>query len=158
VDIPPLSRRKEDIFPLARHFLEHFCRKYNHIKVLSSSVVDLLNEYDWPGNVRELRNLLERMIIMSPESELEISSMPAGSFEDAAVNDAMTDVGLKGSNRQYSFERDFSFHAYMDQCEKDIVCRALESFNSPKKAAEALGIDLSNVYRKMQKHKISVKA
>lgn len=157
VDVPPLCRRKEDIFPLARHFMEYYCRKYNHIKVLSSSVVDLMNEYDWPGNVRELRNFVERMVIMSPESEWEITSVPAGSFGETAARAAAAQAGRSCTDEEHLFTEDFSLRKYMEQCEKDIISHALKRFQSPQKAAKALNVDLSNIYRKMQKYKIRAK-
>ena len=156
VDIPPLCRRKEDIIPLAHHFMEFFCRKYNRIKALSPSVDDLLLEYDWPGNVRELRNFVERMVVLSPESEWEITNMPPGSFK-IVPNNTKSYANQFDAMKEGFFDKDFSLRNYIDQCEKDILCQALNHFHSPKKVATALGIDLSNVYRKMQKYHIDSK-
>ena len=158
VDIPPLRQRKEDITPLVHHFMEYFSRKYSTIKALSPSVIELMNEYDWPGNVRELRNFVERIVVMSPKSEWEIVNVPAGSFGATARSGAAPHLSQPETQSSFLFDPNFSLQAYMDQCEKDVLCRALDHFHSPKKAAQALRLDLSNVYRKMQKYKISRKA
>ncbi len=58
---PPLRQRKEDILPLANHFIEKYARKNNkQIPTLTPQALDLLMQFDWPGNVRELENEMER--------------------------------------------------------------------------------------------------
>lgn len=65
--IPPLRERKEDIAPLAEHFLISFCKSNGQpMKQLSQSALDKLIGYDWPGNVRELSNVIERSVILHP--------------------------------------------------------------------------------------------
>lgn len=65
--IPPLRSRKEDIRPLAKHFIQMTCEN-NHMECVefTDDAYELLEEYSWPGNVRELRNLIERTIILEP--------------------------------------------------------------------------------------------
>ena len=63
IEIPPLRSRREDIFPLARYFLEKFNAKYGLKKILPGQTVDALTRYDWPGNIRELENLIERVVL-----------------------------------------------------------------------------------------------
>ncbi len=63
--LPPLRERKEDIIPLANHFLKEVCQR-NHIslKALSKCAVEKLLSYSWPGNIRELRNVIEYSVVM----------------------------------------------------------------------------------------------
>lgn len=65
VVLPPLRKRKEDIFYLATAFLKDFNKRYNTNKVFNEKILSCFNSYDWPGNVRQLRNAVERMIILS---------------------------------------------------------------------------------------------
>ncbi len=64
--IPPLRERRDDVAPLARHFLEHFANKYQRKSLcgFAPEAEALLRAYDWPGNVRELRNVIERIVVL----------------------------------------------------------------------------------------------
>ncbi|WP_028575551.1 sigma-54-dependent Fis family transcriptional regulator [Desulfonatronovibrio hydrogenovorans] len=75
--IPALRERREDILPLAEHFLEMFCREYEkNIKRISTPAMDLLSQYPWPGNVRELRNCLERSVLLCNEEVIRTYHLP----------------------------------------------------------------------------------
>lgn len=66
--VQPLRERREDILPLAEHFLHAFAKEYGkQIKRISTPALDLLNQYHWPGNARELRNCLERAVLLCNE-------------------------------------------------------------------------------------------
>jgi two-component system nitrogen regulation response regulator NtrX len=68
--VPPLRERPEDIVLLSRHFLQEFAQVHSKaLRSFSDEAVRLLEQYEWPGNVRELRNLVERIVILTPESE-----------------------------------------------------------------------------------------
>lgn len=74
LNIPPLRERVEDIVPLARHFLERFCRENGRtILDLGKDSVQILQRYSWPGNVRELENTMERAAVLSTEKEQTLS-------------------------------------------------------------------------------------
>ncbi len=63
--LPPLRERKEDILPLARHFIETFNLEFRkNVKEISEKAREFLIRYDWPGNVRELKNVIERAMIL----------------------------------------------------------------------------------------------
>src|SRR5262249_37737714 len=83
--VPPLRERKEDIPALAEYFLEEFTRAYGRKpKELMPSALETLNEYHWPGNVRELRNLIERIVILNPQTRIEARHVPLQSSRKAA--------------------------------------------------------------------------
>lgn len=66
ISVPPLHSRREDIEPLARHFLRRACEIAGHpVLEMAGDTLSALQSYDWPGNVRELRNVIERMMILS---------------------------------------------------------------------------------------------
>ncbi len=78
--LPPLRDRPEDIPSLARHFLEHYCIKFNRsCKDIDQESLERLMRYTWPGNVRELENVIERALILSHTSVLRVDEQVLGS-------------------------------------------------------------------------------
>ena len=78
ISVPPLRERTEDIPLLVAHFVRHYAeRSGKEVSEISPSTLRRLNEYPWPGNVRELQNVLERAVITSVGSVLEIDSLAA---------------------------------------------------------------------------------
>jgi len=73
VSLPPLRMRSEDIPQLVRHFINKYARKCGkHIETVSKSTMQILQDYEWPGNVRELEHIIERAVITSQGSALEL--------------------------------------------------------------------------------------
>ena len=73
LEVPPLRERRDDIPPLALHFLHLACRDSGRSTLsLRRAQADALSDYDWPGNVRELRNVIERAVILSPGERLRL--------------------------------------------------------------------------------------
>ncbi|HWV63330.1 MAG TPA: sigma 54-interacting transcriptional regulator, partial [Oxalicibacterium sp.] len=77
IHIPPLRERREDILPLVHQFLEEINRQYALEKRFSEQVLAALFDYDWPGNARELRNMVERLIVTTPDALIRAESLPA---------------------------------------------------------------------------------
>ena len=80
IHIPSLKERKEDIPLLTRHFLLKFNAQFGRkIQDITEGVIESLTAYNWPGNVRELENIIERAVIVSPGTKLDIGdSIPKG--------------------------------------------------------------------------------
>jgi len=75
--LPPLRERKDDIIPLAEHFINHFNREFGkNVKSISKMAEKFLTEYAWPGNIRELKNVIERAIILENEETLLLEHLP----------------------------------------------------------------------------------
>jgi len=75
--VPPLRQRREDVPPLLEHFLERASKQNpGQPKQLSSRAVEKLVGYPWPGNVRELQNIVERLVLMSPGSPIDVDDLP----------------------------------------------------------------------------------
>jgi two-component system nitrogen regulation response regulator NtrX len=138
--IPPLRDRQEDIPLLADHFMAALAREYGRRpKRFDPDAVAALQEYSWPGNVRELRNLVERLMIMVPGER--ISSRDLTFLEHGAP--AANDVGRAVSTA--------TLHEARDQFERDYILRALGAQQGNiSRTAEVLGIERSNLYRKMR--------
>src|SRR4029078_3667640 len=76
--VAPLRERREDIPLLARHFIAELSAEYGkRPKELTREALDLLMTQPWPGNVRELRNIIERLVIMTPGDRIEARHLPA---------------------------------------------------------------------------------
>jgi DNA-binding NtrC family response regulator len=66
IEVPPLRERREDIPPLAAHFVRQSARRMNRPELrMTQAALSELVAYDWPGNVRELQNIVERAVILS---------------------------------------------------------------------------------------------
>src|SRR5205085_4117988 len=77
IRVPALRERPQDVRLLAQYFLEDFCNRNNFKpKVLDDAIYATLETYNWPGNARELRNVIERMVILSPGEQLGRDSIP----------------------------------------------------------------------------------
>lgn len=76
IRVPSLSERKEDIIPLALHFMERFSAKFNKkVKSISTEARKALLAHKWQGNVRELKNIIERAVLLSSGDELDSQSL-----------------------------------------------------------------------------------
>jgi Nif-specific regulatory protein len=75
--IPPLRARKEDVLPLADHFIEKYSREHGKsIRRISTPAIDLLSRYHWPGNVRELENTMERAVLLADGDVIHDHHLP----------------------------------------------------------------------------------
>jgi two-component system, NtrC family, nitrogen regulation response regulator NtrX len=139
--VPPLRDRQEDIPLLADHFMADFAREYGRrLKTFESTARSVLQHYPWPGNVRELRNVIERLMIMVPG---EIISPADLSFLDPAALTRAVTADPAGPRQ--------SLHEARDQFERDLILRTLaEQQGNMSRTAEVLGVERSNLYRKMK--------
>ena len=137
--VPPLRERLEDVPLLAGHFLREFTTAYGRKpKELAPAAVDLLANYHWPGNVRELKNLMERIVIMNPQVEIESRHIPLTS-------------GPGGKVSPRASERFGSLQEVREAAEREYILRKLEETRgNVTRTAELLGMERSNLYRKMR--------
>jgi two-component system nitrogen regulation response regulator NtrX len=138
--VPPLRERPEDIPALVAYFLETFAAEYGQQpKEITPEAAAILQKYSWPGNIRELKNVLERLAIMTPSKVIS----PADLFMPDATR---SDYFLLSSLRDAR-----------DLFERDFIARKLEenSWNISK-TAELLGIERSNLHRKIKGYDIKI--
>lgn len=84
VYLPPLRERKEDIPLLVEYFIDKYCKEVNKVKfTMERETLDLLKSYDFPGNIRELENLIERLVILSPDPVIGPSLLPKEILKEA---------------------------------------------------------------------------
>ena len=138
--VPALRDRAEDIPLLADHFMAEFSREYGRrIKTFEVEALAALQRYPWPGNVRELRNVIERLMIMVLGDV--ISAVDLGFLDPTALRraePAAPSARLK-------------LHEARDRFERDFILRTLaEQQGNMSRTAEALGVERSNLYRRMK--------
>jgi len=144
--VPPLRERKEDIGVLAAYFLGEFTRAYGRKpKELTPAALELLREHRWPGNVRELRNLMERVVILHPQSKVDARHIPP---LQTALQSAQQ---ARKTGKDQATERYGSLQDVREAAERDYILRKLEEAGgNVSRAAELLGLERSNLYRKMK--------
>jgi formate hydrogenlyase transcriptional activator len=140
--LPPLRERPDDIPRLVRHFTHRFARRmHRHIETIPESVMEALVRYPWPGNVRELQNVIERAVILSKGSALQVS------LSDLQALPAGTDGGATPAP------------ITLTDAEREHILAALTAtgwvVGGPKGAATRLGMKRSTLLKKMQKLDIS---
>jgi two-component system nitrogen regulation response regulator NtrX len=136
--VPPLRERVEDVRLLADHFLREFTSSYGRKpKELTEDAYRVLSEYSWPGNVRELKNLMERIVIMNPQVRIDARHIPLNSGRRAAAERTMDHYASLSQVREAA-EREY------------ILKKLEETRGNVTRTAELLGLERSNLYRKMR--------
>ncbi len=148
--VPPLRERSEDIPLLAKHFLAYFCSKESReIKTLEPDAIEALAAYSWPGNVRELKNIVERLVIMSPRQTIALEDLP-GSIQrsgnrDSGAKSYLPANGVSLKQARDDFEREF------------ILQKLQENEGNISRTAEAIEMERSNLHRKIKSYGIEPK-
>lgn len=132
VYLPPLRARIEDIIPLAEYFIDQICIE-NHLekKNLSADAKRKLLNYPWPGNIRELANIIERAVIMGVEKTIKGEHLYLDTSEEYAI------IGKT-----------------IQDVEKQLIIKTLETHQNRAQAAEKLGITLKSLRDKLEEYKL----
>jgi DNA-binding NtrC family response regulator len=86
INLPPLRERREDIEPLANHFLRIYnARIMKEVTAIDYEALQMLLQYDWPGNVRELENVMERAVILARSSTITAAALPMTGSREPSV-------------------------------------------------------------------------
>jgi formate hydrogenlyase transcriptional activator len=141
ISLPPLRERPGDIPRLVRHFMQKFARRMGRqIETIPTDAMDALVRYAWPGNVRELENIIERAVILSPGTTLQI---PDGDLKAAAAQ--ATPAPRSNADG----------HASLAEAEREHILRTLREtdwvLGGPKGAAARLGMKRTTLQSKMKK-------
>ena len=138
VHLPPLCDRREDILPLAEHFLRQHREHYRRpIEGFSPEAIDALRRHSWPGNVRELDHVVERAVLLTSGNTISAFDLALRSAGDASVSARLEELSL-------------------EEVERLLIRKALSRFDgNANRAAEALGLSRSALYRRLQKYGLS---
>jgi DNA-binding NtrC family response regulator len=144
--VPALRERMDDLPILCDHFL----RKYNDengkkVAGMSSAVMEQLMDYPWPGNVRELENVIERGVVLTPDDEIGISSLPR----------SLRETGGMPSSLQ--LPRGLGFYDAVQRFERQLIESALrQSGGIQKQAARKLGLKPTTLHEKIKRLGIQI--
>jgi DNA-binding NtrC family response regulator len=133
IPLPPLRERREDIMPLANHFLRQHAKRYRKdLTGFAEAARDLLLQHPFPGNVRELDHVIERAVLMAQGTQVKPNDLGLTSTYDGSPR--LEDMSL-------------------EEVEAFLIKKALARFDgSARRAAEALGLSRSAFYRRLQQY------
>jgi|SRR6056297_281401 len=146
--VPSLRHRKEDIPLLCNHFLHFFCSKESREnKTISEEALQCFLAYDWPGNVRELKNLIERLVIMTPGTEIKPSDLPQD-ISNITPSDSLPATLVEDLPDSYKEAKEiFEEQFLIEKLKKN-------SWNISR-TAEEIGLERSNLHRKIKYYQIN---
>ena len=136
ITVPPLRERREDIVPLAYHFLAKYARRFGRpVTRISSGALTLLQQYHWPGNVRELENIVERSVALAADGVVQLDGIPVDLALGAARPAPDDPRGFREARREF---------------ERQLILRALDrAGGNQTEAARRLGLHRNTLTVKM---------
>lgn len=146
IHIPPLRERIEDIDKLSQYFLDKYLSRLNvNNKYFSEEVKEAFYRYNWPGNVRELENVVEYLVNIVKGEEIGFESLPC------TIRDHINKYAYKTENSN-------KLKDLLDNYERDILLSYLKIYGNStedkERISSILGINLSTLYRKLNKHNL----
>lgn len=155
IHLPPLRNRREDILPLAQHFIRKYNQENDRIvsDQISPEVLSALEKYPWPGNVRELESAIERAIIVARGDEITLECLREEVIDPRSGDDASSrPIDAIGS---FDISRGISFYDEVSRFEIELIKRALEiTGGHQSKAAKMLGMNNTTLNSKIKVYNI----
>jgi two-component system NtrC family response regulator len=155
IELPPLRDRREDILPLAQHFIEKYAiENGREISAnLAPEVLSLLENYNYPGNVRELENIIERAVVIAPDSEISVECLRP-EVRDPELALKMV-AASEGASTGIDIARGISFYDEVKRFEIDLIRRALDQTGGHQsRAARLLGLNATTLNSKIKSYNI----
>ncbi len=154
INLPPLRERKEDILPLAQHFIRKYADENGRVMnaQISSEVLSLLEAYRWSGNVRELENVIERAIIIARGN-----SVSKEDLREEVVNPQLAAARAteQSSATQIDLTNGISFYDEVNRFQIDLIRRALDiTGGHQSRAARLLGLNTTTLNSKIRYYNI----
>jgi two-component system nitrogen regulation response regulator NtrX len=142
IEVPPLRERRDDVPLLVDHFIAIYCAENGKRRMsVSGPALAYFLSYDWPGNVRELRNMVERLVIMTPGEVIGPEHLPAP---------------LRPKDAPDADPRDRTLKEARDGFERAYILAELRAHDwNMTRTAERLGIERSHLYRKIKAYGIA---
>jgi two-component system response regulator HydG len=154
--IPPLRNRREDIAPLAMHFLARMEKETGVVRTFSDSTLRVMTEYDWPGNVRELENAIERACALSSGPVLHMGDLPTQLQNFRLQQGPAIRAEEDGAARRERASADGGEIVSIAEMEKHAILGTIRQLKGDKlMAAKLLGIGKTTLYRKLKEYGIA---
>jgi DNA-binding NtrC family response regulator len=158
IELPPLRDRREDVLPLAQHFIA----KYNEengrrvSEQIAPEVLALLENYSWPGNVRELENAIERAVVIAPGDEVTQQCLRPEIADPQSARAAVRDGA--GASASIEIGRGVNFYDEVRRFEIDLIRRALDQTGGHQsRAARLLGMNPTTLNSKIKTYNINLR-
>jgi DNA-binding NtrC family response regulator len=158
IELPPLRDRRQDVLPLAQHFI----RKYNEengreiSEHIAPEVLSLLENYSWPGNVRELENAIERAVVIAPGDEITRECLRPEIADPQAARAVVREGS--GASSAVDVGRGVNFYDEVRRFEIDLIRRALDQTGGHQsRAARLLGMNPTTLNSKIKTYNINLR-
>jgi two-component system nitrogen regulation response regulator GlnG len=157
IRIPPLRERKDDIIPLARHFLKESVKAFElPPKDFSKDAEKSLLENGWPGNVRELENTIKRASILSRDSVIDRRDLFSNDYNSCSVKEFLEEKLNGFLTEMKKLDKSNLYETVVSEVEKALFSIVLnETEGNQLGAAKILGINRNTLSKKMKEYKIS---
>ena len=138
--IPPLRERKEDIYLLLRHLLNHFNKQFNkNFQDIEDAAYDIILNYPWPGNIRELKNMVERVVLLEDDTVLRAEHIPASIQQGLSPEKELSGVRRLEMALSKPYPEDgMDFEDLLGSVERDLIDKAMREAGGNQSAAARL--------------------
>ena len=156
IRIPPFRDRRDDIVPLARHFLKESVKTFElPPKDFSKDAEKALVEYDWPGNVRELENTIKRTSILSRDSVIERRDLFSNDYNSCSVKEFLEEKLTGFLTEMKKLDKSNLYETVISEVEKALFSIVLnETEGNQVGAAKILGINRNTLSKKMKEYRV----
>jgi len=158
IELPPLRNRREDILPIAQHFIRKYSLENGRdiSENVSADVLSLLENYYYPGNVRELENIIERAVVIAPDDDLTVDCLRP---EVRDPNLALEMIrATEGSSADINISRGVNFYDEVKKFEIDLIRRALDQTGGHQsRAARLLGLNATTLNSKIKTYNLDAR-
>jgi len=155
IELPPLRERREDILPLAQHFIRKYSEENGRemSENVSPDVLSLLESYNYPGNVRELENIIERAIVITPGNEITVECLRAEVRDPELAMEMM--ASADGASHEIDIAHGVNFYDEVKKFEIDLIRRSLDQTGGHQsRAARLLGLNATTLNSKIKSYNI----
>ena len=158
IELPPLRNRKEDILPLAQHFIRKYAAENGReiSEIVSADVLSLLENYYYPGNVRELENIIERAVVIAPSNELTVECLRPEVRDPNLATEMIRST--EGKSADIDISRGVNFYDEVKKFEIDLIRRALDQTGGHQsRAARLLGLNATTLNSKIKSYNLDAR-
>ncbi|WAH36467.1 sigma-54 interaction domain-containing protein [Alicyclobacillus dauci] len=154
INVPPLRERREDVLPIFNHFLHMYIERFHRRSVtLSQEALSIIESYDWPGNVRELKNIVERLMVTTNGTVIDVTDLPINFTRKQSMK-----LHQEDSKAYHAVE----VHELLplkdatDCVEKQLIELASRNARTLSDIATLLKVNQSTISRKVQKYNMNI--